>query len=509
MKRILLAILIILSPETSYAAFLRGGTTAPVAAFVLDQVPCAATTDAAYGTVKLSSTYAGNAIQMRVKQSGSYVTQNIGFIGNVIDSASADTFAATADSGTPPELRFYDQCGNGNDTAFNGSVKGAFWSPYTLDNTGLRSASFDTLYDNSTLSTRQVLLLPTAMAMNMDAFSAVFIGRRGTAYPAHNDAYWQFANTSPWNAVWYDWVTDSGNSVLESSGTKLNYGTVETTSGVYMNVIGSTTSVLDANEVSTSKTKSTLSTIANNGGYIGSSAALDGLYDGGQDVIAQVFYNRTLNSTEQANIDTIGYGLVGAVNNVPTCVVTMGDSLTQGYVAPYNTNYINQAINGVATTINKSVRVYATPTNGTTSAVINSNISRYTGACSNASVTKKIALVMAGTNDLAMGTTPSNTATLLYSIWTAMHNAGFKVVCATIPNNVGTPSTIGPLNTIISANYAANNCDALADVWANPNIGNGSNTSNLTYFYQDGTHLTTIGYGIIGQLFATQINTLD
>jgi hypothetical protein len=101
----------------------RGGAAAPVTPPpILDTVGCASSTDAAYGTVKLRSAYAGYAGQMRVYHSGVYAYQNIGFVGNAIDSASADTFAATADSGTPPEIRFYDQCGNGNDTTFSGTA---------------------------------------------------------------------------------------------------------------------------------------------------------------------------------------------------------------------------------------------------------------------------------------------------------------------------------------------------------------------------------------------------
>lgn len=494
----------------AHARFLSGGSNSPVLP-ILDTVACTATSGAGYGTVKLRTAYGGNAFQMRVKQSGTYVYQDIGFNGLVANYSAADTFAATADSGTPAELRFYDQCGNSNDTTFSvtAGVKGALWSPYSLGTTNLRSASFDTLYDNSTLSVQQELLMPSTVAMNMDAFSAVFIGRRGTVYPAHPTSYWEFLNTAPWHSDWYDYDTDSGNNILESSGTKLNYGTVETGNGVYINIFNSSAAVLLANELSSSQSKSALSATANNGGVIGNTL-ISGTYDGGQDIVAQIFYNRTLTSLEQSNVDAYGYSLLGPVENIQDCAVVIGDSLSQSYVAGWNEGWVNQAINGVATPFSKPFRIYNSSTNGGTAATFLSNISRYTSACSNSSVTKKIALVMAGTNDIGNGVSPSTVANTLYSIWTDMHNAGFKVVCATIPNNAeGNSGNIPTFNGLISANYAANHCDALADNWANPNIGNGSNTGNTTYFYTDGIHLSITGYGIVGQNFANAANTVD
>ena len=190
-------------------------------------------------------------------------------------------------------------------------------------------------------------------------------------------------------------------------------------------------------------------------------------------------------------------------------MVTVGDSLTQGYLAAYNANYLNQAIKGATTVFNKPVRAYAAPTNGQTAAFMAANLSRYTSACSNPGVTKKIALVMAGTNDFGSSSIPTIEANL-HTIWGAMKTAGFAVVCATIPNNGNTLfSNINTLNTNIQSNYSSNNCDALADIWANPNIGSASSPTNTTYFQSDQLHLTNLGYGIMGSIFRCGMNTVD
>ena len=513
MKNLALILVAILFPSLGYAAG-HGGAVLPVTPPpILDTVGCAASTDAAYGTVKLTSAYAGYAGQMRVYHSGVYAYQNIGFVGNVIDAASADTFAATADAGTPPEIRFYDQCGNSNDTTFSGTagIKGALWSTYPLANTSLRTAAFDLLYDSSLYSSYQALVLPTALTMNMDSFSTVFIGRRGSSYQNRMTTYWEFLNTAPWTARWYDYDSDGGPNILEKNGTKLNYPGLETTPGVYQTITTSSTSTILANEVGASLSKVAQSATSNNGGTLGyNTASGNTLENGGQDIVAQMFFNRTLSKTEQAAITNYGYSLTGNPTTIPNCIVVIGDSLSAGQSAIDNQNWINQAIHGVATPITKPSRLYNFATNGKTAATMLANIATYEGACSNAGVTNKLAIIMAGSNDISINnTSPSTLSGIVFNICTDMHNSGFKTVIMTIPNNnVSNNSSIAPYNAIIEANYAANHCDGLADVWSSPNIGAGSNTANLTYFNADQEHLTAAGYAIAGQLAATAINSI-
>ena len=65
---------------------------------------------AMYSTRKLVSTYAGSAI--RVRRSSDNTEQNIGFVGNALDTASLVTFVG-ANSGYI--TKWYDQSGNGAD----------------------------------------------------------------------------------------------------------------------------------------------------------------------------------------------------------------------------------------------------------------------------------------------------------------------------------------------------------------------------------------------------------
>ena len=83
--------------------------TTTVSSFLLDTYPVAA---AAYSLRRLSSTYTGNAI--RVRRSSDNAEQNIGFVGNVLDTASLLTFCG---AGNGFVTTWYDQSGSGIDVA--------------------------------------------------------------------------------------------------------------------------------------------------------------------------------------------------------------------------------------------------------------------------------------------------------------------------------------------------------------------------------------------------------
>lgn len=76
---------------------------------LLDTYPGAT---AAYSFRKLSSTYTGNCI--RVRRSSDNAEQNIGFVNNVLDTASLLTFVG---AGNGFMTTWYDQSGNGNNVS--------------------------------------------------------------------------------------------------------------------------------------------------------------------------------------------------------------------------------------------------------------------------------------------------------------------------------------------------------------------------------------------------------
>ena len=83
---------------------LARSASAPTFSYLLDTYSGAA---AAYSLRKLSSTYTGNAI--RVRRSSDNTEQNIGFVNNVLDTASLLTFCG---AGNGFVTTWYDQSGN-------------------------------------------------------------------------------------------------------------------------------------------------------------------------------------------------------------------------------------------------------------------------------------------------------------------------------------------------------------------------------------------------------------
>ena len=94
----------------------RGGAPSP--SLLLDTYSGAS---AAYSLRRLSSTYTGNAIRVR-RSSGIPAEQDIGFVNNVLDTASLLTFCGAGDGFV---TTWYDQSGN----ALNSSMSTAAYQP--------------------------------------------------------------------------------------------------------------------------------------------------------------------------------------------------------------------------------------------------------------------------------------------------------------------------------------------------------------------------------------------
>jgi len=92
-------------------AFMSGGS---VVQLLLDLYPGAA---AAYSLRKLRTLYTGNAI--RVRRSSDNAEQNIGFVGDVLDTSALLSFCG---SGSGFVTTFYDQSGNGKNNVQSSAV---------------------------------------------------------------------------------------------------------------------------------------------------------------------------------------------------------------------------------------------------------------------------------------------------------------------------------------------------------------------------------------------------
>jgi hypothetical protein len=248
--------------------------------------------------------------------------------------------------------------------------------------------------------------------------------------------------------------------------------------------------------------------ISNNGGSIGSATTIsDSLKFGGQDIIAQVFYDRVLSRLDQDAIRAYGYQLVGNPTSTPNCIVVIGDSQSAGNGSLANQNWINLAIHGAAHTITKRFRLYNFATSGMKVAAMVSRVSRYTAACSHPNITNKLAVVQGGGNDIKAGTSVSTIAGDLFSLCDQMHKAGWKTVLLMKPMEDDISASVIALNNALASGYSSH-CDAVADIRSDSHIGSYASSADATYYNPDGAHMTVSGSAVYDRYNVPAINSI-
>lgn len=191
-------------------------------------------------------------------------------------------------------------------------------------------------------------------------------------------------------------------------------------------------------------------------------------------------------------------------------IVCVGDSLTDGQNASDQThNYPNVCVaalpGGLANygLLNLGFRGRAAFELDTTYfdlEIAPMSISRYP---------RNIAAVWLGTNDIKNFAQDENaTYASIRSIWAKLRAKGFKIVAVTcLPrNDAAFDVTRLAYNVLIKSDSSL--YDAVADVAADPNIGDLADTSNVTYYEVAGTHLTNAGYAIVAGIVGTAITGL-
>ena len=155
---------------------------------------------AAYSLRKLSSTYLGNCI--RVRRSSDNTEQNIGFVNNVLDTASLLTFCG---AGNGFVTTWYDQSGNANNatqtTAANQPQIVSSGSMITTN--GKNSISFD--------GTNDSLNLASTINVSASNYNS-FVGKRDAS-----GRRLMGLTGGQGGAAYRDWETDRKSTRLNSS----------------------------------------------------------------------------------------------------------------------------------------------------------------------------------------------------------------------------------------------------------------------------------------------------
>lgn len=242
-------------------------------------------------------------------------------------------------------------------------------------------------------------------------------------------------------------------------------------------------------------------------GGIGNRATYIASWSGG---IAQTLYwNYALEDDERRYWETtLGtkYGLTVAQNAriMRRTLIFDGDSITVGAGAatPYPTQLL--ATLGIATNDWINVALSGQTTTNCFSD-FDTQIWPYTNSGD------PIYIIWAGTNDLKLGGTAATTWTGIQALAARARTCGFKVVQLTIlpRSDAGTPGSFEADRQTVNTNIRNNSTlfDAIADVGADPTIGDAGDETNATY-YQDLVHLTTAGNAIVAGLVQTALSGL-
>jgi hypothetical protein len=506
MRILLILLLGLLNASPSLAFGMLRGAAAANVPLVLDAVPCSSSAAAAYGMVKLRAAYAGSAIEMRATVSSVSTTQDIGFSGNNLDAAAAAAFAATADPGTTVDLRFYDQCGNGNHSTFVSGRVGAQWFGTTIN--GHPVASWDqssTPYPSTTGGAR--LQVPSAVALNMDAFSMFRIGRTTSTYPVDVSTFMETA--SPRVTLDYAALSSLGYSAGYASGGSVAFGFAVSSPSLTGLVVDATTMTAVVNAATASGAKGTKSATSA-GGFLGWSAA--GVNYGGNDALAFLFYNRTLNSTELDTLRAATWAIIGNIPVIADRLVFITNSIGEGTDVVSNEIFPELAW----ASISKQTQLFCDCIGGNTSAIAHTTIAR-DQALFNASATNNVAVIYHGINGLTASGGNAEGARVI-QLCTDMRAAGFKAIVSTNVRAANSHRAFADqqaMNTYIQNNWSGN-CDALVDPWSDAStintIGSNANTGSSTYYVQTGAaaglHLTRAGQAVLAPLFTAAINSL-
>lgn len=206
-----------------------------------------------------------------------------------------------------------------------------------------------------------------------------------------------------------------------------------------------------------------------------------------------VVYSNSISTTNVVNTLWTWAQTRGVRTSTTTRVFAIGDSITHGYGATVNRTWPNVAAIGTTNDF------YAMAESGVTINTLNSRKATYLDPLLRSN---DIAIVFAGTNDLAGGATAATTEGILNTFCTSLRSGGVKVIVMTaLPRNSG---NITGYDTLIRSNWTGY-ADALVDLATDTRLDDNNDTG---YYLADAIHPNVAGTQAIAQLLLPTLNNL-
>lgn len=470
-----------------------------------------------YSVVKLTGR-AGSCLQ--VTRASDSTTMDIGFVGNVCDWTAADTFGANT---TITVSKIYDQSGNGLDLTCTSSGAPAVGSPtFSGQNTWfkIRPVSFEGV-SNVALQWCQ----NTSFAVNTNALTVYQVAAPRVSYDL--DGFWQFS----------DAALTTVYASLQTNNTSLtaNYPTAHVfTTGLFPRAApgtmsasfsGSAGAIIRANGTEVTSATNAASNVAA-GFKLGSLNAVNGIFD----FFTVAVYGAAHTSPQMVSTETAISAPYSLQSSFTNRVVYGGNSLSTGLESTSNQtpawqNGFGKSTNGPIPSWEPIVMSSA----GRTLFAECNILTNYTGLF-DPSKTINAVQIADPTNDISVTTYVSSadaisSVTALYNNTTlpciaSLKAAGFEVVTAQTSIARDSWNTTGGVsaatdwketarttyNGLLTGGAVANGYIASDRAGAPFGIFNSSAaTSDLTYYFAGGTHLSNLGYWIVGGIDKTAI----
>jgi lysophospholipase L1-like esterase len=247
--------------------------------------------------------------------------------------------------------------------------------------------------------------------------------------------------------------------------------------------------------------------VTGDGGSYNRASVVMGAYSNGAAPIKMnlsfaLLYSRALTDGE---ISTIRSGMYGMTRPQ---IVFDGDSLTSGYGVADGSAYPDQCMALLGGTSAYDYYNLAIPSELITE--MTNNAPAFIDVGYTASKSKNIVVIWGGSNDLIAGEAAATVYNNIASYCQARRAAGWKVVVVTIlPRNPNSDffARRASCNTSIRTNWATF-ADALADVAADPRIGDDGDQDDTTYYQADKTHTNATGAAVVAGIVRSAILTL-
>lgn len=432
-----------------------------------DQVSLPGTPQAVYSTFKLVGGYTGNGI--KITRLSDSTTLDVGFSGTVLNKAAIDAFTSGGTIDCTVN-KIYDQSGNGFhlDVEASRDEANLFYDP--------RHSNYILRFLPRTVSNAAVgdvadvgeaSYANTSLAVALNSFSCYQIERGNKRFPGRSRMIWEFGNISGNDIMYYEFNNNYNRHCFVGSdqaetGTYISNSTEFAVKSFRTD---GATNVLTGEDNFYNTTMVALGSFTATGFRIGQWSNSLGDYNMESDWCGTIIYGSGLNGTDHTTINDQLHRLLGTSFNHNELVVAIGDSLTGGYGLQKDENWLIQFERSYN---NPSIRWVNSGIASDTITGINGDranrASNYLTTPAFATTpTKKIAIVWAGTNDIALN---GDTGATAYANFTTLCNNlrsdGFtKIIGMDIIPRYGLLPT--PLAEVANFNAALNADHSMLD----------------------------------------------